>query len=152
MAGIPLERRDRLTPVVDEECFDTEESRGGWTGLRLERDSCVLEDEGRSTLLSVLLVACAVVAVQISASKSPYVETLSLLFLLNRGGGMKDGSSSSSSDEERHKTLELVRSEFFRVLLLLFFDIRGLFFFDDTFSRNPNRKGAGAMSLRDLLD
>jgi hypothetical protein len=65
---------------------------------------------------------------------------------------MKGGSSSSSSDEERHRTLELVRSEFFRVLLLLFFDIRGLSFFEDTSSRNPNRKGAGGISLRDLFD
>jgi hypothetical protein len=85
IAGTPLERHDLVFLLSEDGVLATEtvESRRGWAGFKLARELWVLEDEGRSTLLKVPLVVCAAAAVHISASKSPYVLTLSLLFLPN---------------------------------------------------------------------
>lgn len=84
----------------------------------------MLVDIGLSTRRMVPFVAWAAEAVQISASNSPNVVTLSLQLLCPscRSLGSSSSSSSSSSDDERQSTLDTLRSTFFNVLLLLFFD------------------------------
>lgn len=71
------------------------------------------------------LVACAAEAVQISDSKSSYVAVLSRgrFFACVWPLTGSSSSSPSSSDDERQSTLEVLRSDVCRVLLLLFFEI-----------------------------